>query len=132
MRWFWQKKRPPAALELPQAPAIPIEPAEIDLADLSMDDLAAWLGSPFWAVLCQWLDLEIETNRRILENGDIHLVCSKEPGLMYRSDEGLRGGILGMSFARDLFPVQIVEEIAAAREERAAMDDGQENVKEEE
>lgn len=40
---------------------------------------------------------QIERNVEDLTRGDISVRSSADTGLLYRSDEGLRGGIIGMS-----------------------------------
>lgn len=126
MLWPWQKKAGPApAMEMPQAPAIAVEPEDVDLAALSLTDLDEWLASPYWRVLHQWLGEEIETNREALVRGDVALATAGMEGMLYRSNEALRGGIIGMEFVRTLFPAQIREEIEQARLDRAKDEEDQ-------
>ncbi len=121
MRWPWRKQPAPPAHEV-QGESAPQAAAEVDLAALSLTDLDEWLASPFWKVLGQWLEQEIELNKEALSRGDVALTTAGQEGFLYRSDEGLRGDIIGMEFVRTLFPVQIREEIEAARQARAEED----------
>lgn len=123
MRWPWRKQpsaRPDAC------PVFPVKRFPLDdeaLGSLSINDLHEWLASPFWGVLVAWLDEQIQLNREALERGTIAQETAGQAGMLYRTDEALRGGIIGMRFVRDLFPGQLEAEIADAQTKTVEQED---------
>ncbi len=125
-RWLPPSGRHRTEPRIKEADALSQAPApvgEIDLAELSLSELDAWLQSPFWRLLCDWLGHEIDLNKEALVQGDIAVKMKDAEGMVYRSDEALRGGIIGMEFTRSWFPGQIKMEIQVAQQERAEKQD---------
>ncbi len=88
----------------------------IDLADLSLNEMRKFFASPFWKALMEWVKEDIANNKRDIVAGDIHIRTKDEKGLKYRTDESLRGGILGMELLKT-YPEMLGPAIKAAREE---------------
>lgn len=110
MRWPWRKKAASCALPV-ERPVV----GDDFLGSLSVNDLREWLASPFWSVLVAWLDEQVQLNLAALERGTIAQETAGQSGMLYRTDEALRGGIIGMRFVRDCFPAQLEAEIVAAQ-----------------
>jgi len=90
------------------------EPIEDPLSEdlryegLSLQDLSDFAENPIWLGLMTEIENRIKYNKEVLEMGDVFLRTPDERGYKYRSDEGLRGGILEL-----LYIVQFVPSVEA-------------------
>lgn len=93
-----------------------VEPlSDTDLSGLSATELKAFVDSPYWRIMVGWMKEDIAANERDILAGDIALRMAGERGMKYRSNDALRGGIIGMSGLLR-YPVLLFQEIQTYHE----------------
>lgn len=84
------------------------------LAGQSLRAFEQWLDSPFWRALTLMLKEQIARNREDVVAGDIAIKAAQTPGLVYRTNEALRGGIVAMQEMLTTMPQVLHDEVEAA------------------
>jgi hypothetical protein len=82
----------------------------------SKRDLEQWLKSPFWKAVGLITQEQIHRNVEDLMRGDISVRSNADEGLLYRSDEALRGGIVAMTNLLNEMPTVLIQELEIANE----------------
>lgn len=80
----------------------------------SQRDLELWLASPFWKAVMALIQEQTHRNVEDLTRGDIAVRSQVDEGLLYRSDESLRGGIIAMTHIMETLPSVLIQELELA------------------
>lgn len=100
--------------ETPQPVSEEPDGVEEILYGQSLSAFEAWISSPFWKALTLLLKEQIKRNEEDLIAGDIGIKAKETPGLVYRTNEALRGGIVAMSEMVDTLPGVLHGEVEMA------------------
>ena len=70
-----------------------------------------WLASPFWKAAKLLISEQINRNIEDLTRGDIGVRNNADEGMLYRTDDALRGGIVAMTHIVHTLPDMLIQEL---------------------
>lgn len=88
------------------------------LGDASPSDLESWLKSPFYSAMAKLVQFQIDLNAEDIVRGDIEARSKAESGLLYRTTDQLRGGLIALVNLLEQMPGALKTELEICRDEK--------------